>query len=112
MSVAAGTPVKPKRREKDKAGKKKKGLKKAKKGNKSKKKKKQQEAQEPIAGQPSAQDDYWDEEDELEEYIMKKDLGQTKACSGSDSESSNSDTEGGLQHTRQCPKMKACGLDL
>ena len=41
---------------------------------------------------------------------MKKDLGQIKACSGSDSDSSNSDTEGGFQHTCQCPQIEACGL--
>ena len=42
------------------------------------------------------QDDYWDEEDELEEYIMKKDLGQIKERSGTGSDSSHSDSEGTL----------------
>lgn len=37
----------------------------------------------------AAKEDYWDEEDELEEYIMKRDLGQIKEGDGSDSSSSS-----------------------
>jgi len=36
-------------------------------------------------------DDYWDEEDELEEYVMRRDLGQIKE---DDADGSSSDSEG------------------
>lgn len=32
-------------------------------------------------------DEYWDEEDELEEYVMRRDLGQIKDCDADDSAS-------------------------
>jgi hypothetical protein len=38
-----------------------------------------------------AGDDYWDEEDELEEYVMRRDLGQIK---DDNAEGSGSDSEG------------------
>ncbi len=40
----------------------------------------------------ASKEDFWDEEDELEEYIMKRDLGQIKEP-GSGSDSSSSDSE-------------------
>ncbi|CAL5223195.1 g5670 [Coccomyxa viridis] len=83
---SAGTPVKSKRRKKEK--------KKSKKGKRSKKDEKAEEKQLESQEQ-SARDDYWDEEDELEEYIMKRDLGQIKERSGTGSDSSHSDSEGG-----------------
>ena len=40
----------------------------------------------------------WDEEDELEEYIMKKDLGEIKDDSDAGGSSAGSDSEGALLH--------------
>ena len=65
-----------------------------------KKAKKRQGSEKPIARQDpsapedcSAGDDYWDEEDELEEYIMKKDLGQIRERSTADHHSDSSGAE-------------------
>jgi hypothetical protein len=56
------------------------------------------QSQEPGSQKHSGADDYWDEEDELEEYIMKKDLGQIKDDSDAGSSSACSDSEGALLH--------------
>ena len=62
--------------------------------------KKRQASEEPSAQQdPSARedgsagDDYWDEEDELEEYIMKRDLGQIREHSAANDRSDSSGAE-------------------
>lgn len=41
-------------------------------------------------------DGYWDEEDELEEYVMRRDLGQIKE---DDADGSGSDSEGASTST-------------
>ena len=71
-----------------------------KKKGKGKKAKKRQGSEEPSAQQDpsvpedgSAGDDYWDEEDELEEYIMKRDLGQIKEHSAANDRSDSSGAE-------------------
>ena len=88
-SPAAGTPAKPKRRRKGAQSTKGKRLRKA-------KKVKGAEKERQGSQEQSGQDDYWDEEDELEEYIMKRDLGQIKEHSAGGSDSSRSDSEGAL----------------
>ena len=69
---------------------------------KGKKAKKRQGSERPSAQQDrsaredcSAGDDYWDEEDELEEYIMKRDLGQIRehSTAGNRSDSSGAESE-------------------
>ena len=72
----------------------------AKKGKKAKKVKDEspEKSEEPGSQDNSGAHDYWDEEDELEEYIMKKDLGQIKDDSGAGGSSAGSDSEGVLLH--------------
>ena len=105
---AGGTPIMPKKakksekRDNGEKAKKEKGKQgeKANKGKKAKKVKGEspEKAQEPGFQENSGADDYWDEEDELEEYIMKKDLGQIKDDSDAGGSSAGSDSEGALSH--------------
>ena len=76
------------------------GKAKKKKKGKGKKAKKRQGSEQPSAQQDpsvpedgSAGDDYWDEEDELEEYIMKRDLGQIREHSAANDRSDSSGAE-------------------
>ena len=91
---------KSKKKDKGEKAKKKKGKQgeKAKKGKKAKKVEEEspEKSQEPGSQENSGTDDYWDEEDELEEYIMKKDLGQIKDDSEAGGSSAGSDSEGVL----------------
>lgn len=89
-----------------------------KKRGKGKKAKKRQASEEPSAQQDpsvpedgSAGDDYWDEEDELEEYIMKRDLGQIREHSAANDRSDSSGAESEPLRLAQC-NVWACSLSI